>query len=331
MTRAHLGHARVLHAAGLCRAAGKAVAEAWLRAEFEAVDAVKADAERPLARAYADLLDRQRDAVMDALPGALASVRSLKQEDDPEVVGALLLSVADWLDDIEAEFGPLVADALEEGFLTGALRLGAGDLQPDVTDGARAVLSEVVSRIQGTTATTQAEVGRIIVAGIEAGDTVTEIADALGAKFDDWKAWRAELVAEDVTQAVFERGQVEAYRAGGVDRKRWLTQRDSEVRETHVAADGQEVGLDEPFVVGGYECDHPGDPVLPASESIRCRCSSLPVTTEKKAPTWRDERDAAIRAAYPALRDAEGQTGALATLAERHSVSERTVRRALWE
>lgn len=61
-----------------------------------------------------------------------------------------------------------------------------------------------------------------------------------------------------------------------------------------------------------------------------CRCTV--VFEPKEGPkTWRGERNARIRADYPALRDAEGQTSALATLAERENVSERTVRRVLWE
>lgn len=43
-------------------------------------------------------------------------------------------------------------------------------------------------------------------------------------------------------------------------------------RETHIEADGQTVPADEPFIVGGYEADYPGDPALPDEELVNCNC-----------------------------------------------------------
>lgn len=50
----------------------------------------------------------------------------------------------------------------------------------------------------------------------------------------------------------------------------WVSVGDPFVRETHVDADGQEVPGQAPFIVGGYECQYPGDWDLPAEE--RCNC-----------------------------------------------------------
>lgn len=58
-------------------------------------------------------------------------------------------------------------------------------------------------------------------------------------------------------------------------KKEWLATMDSRVRATHAEADGQERGMDESFRVGGYEADYPGDPSLPADESINCRCTVI--------------------------------------------------------
>lgn len=44
-------------------------------------------------------------------------------------------------------------------------------------------------------------------------------------------------------------------------------------RATHVAANGDKVqGLNTPFNVGGYSCQYPHDPNLPASEVVSCGC-----------------------------------------------------------
>lgn len=61
--------------------------------------------------------------------------------------------------------------------------------------------------------------------------------------------------------------------AGPGAKKRWLATPDTVTRKSHVAADGQEVPLDQPFLVGGEEADYPGDPTLSLEERGNCRCS----------------------------------------------------------
>ena len=58
--------------------------------------------------------------------------------------------------------------------------------------------------------------------------------------------------------------------------KRWDSQGDSIVRPSHLSADSQEVNLEEPFIVGGFQLMYPGDGSLgaPLSEIAGCRCSA---------------------------------------------------------
>lgn len=71
-------------------------------------------------------------------------------------------------------------------------------------------------------------------------------------------------------------GADEAARSTGLEMvKEWLSAEDARTRESHAEADGQEVGIDEAFIVGGYEMDRPGDPGAPASEVVNCRCAIL--------------------------------------------------------
>ncbi len=58
--------------------------------------------------------------------------------------------------------------------------------------------------------------------------------------------------------------------------KEWVTVGDEKVRDTHVAADGQERDLDEAYEVGGHLMMYPGDTRFnaPMSEIINCRCAS---------------------------------------------------------
>lgn len=66
-------------------------------------------------------------------------------------------------------------------------------------------------------------------------------------------------------------------------RKRWRSRHDDRVRSSHRKADGQAVGLDEPFRVGGAELMYPGDPSGPAGEILNCRCEMYLITTEGRA------------------------------------------------
>lgn len=53
----------------------------------------------------------------------------------------------------------------------------------------------------------------------------------------------------------------------------WHATQDARTRDTHAEMDGQEVGLDEPFLSSsGAEIMYPGDPDAPAEETINCRC-----------------------------------------------------------
>jgi hypothetical protein len=59
-------------------------------------------------------------------------------------------------------------------------------------------------------------------------------------------------------------------------KKRWSAILDPRSRPEHKAAHGQVVAWNEPFTVMGEELMYPRDPRASASNSINCRCSSLP-------------------------------------------------------
>ena len=85
---------------------------------------------------------------------------------------------------------------------------------------------------------------------------------------------RAVMIASNDTNAFANYEQhIEAIKAG-YTRKRWLAMRDKKVRHTHVWADGQEVAIQKPFIVGGYEMLFPLDQSLgaDAKEVVNCRC-----------------------------------------------------------
>ena len=72
-------------------------------------------------------------------------------------------------------------------------------------------------------------------------------------------------------------GRVESYRyaesIGITLQKEWLATLDDRTRDEHRDLDGQRVGVDEPFRVGGDEIMFPGDPDAEGYLVFGCRCS----------------------------------------------------------
>lgn len=92
-------------------------------------------------------------------------------------------------------------------------------------------------------------------------------------------AYEAKRFALTETGIVAELAQVETYRRNGVTRKRWNAL-GVNTRPSHQVLDGEEVGMDEEFSVGGYPADHPLDPRLPAAELVNCHCWVSPVVSD---------------------------------------------------
>lgn len=183
--------------------------------------------------------------------------------------------------------------------------------------------------------TTLAVIREVVREGVVEGWSADRTARRLREVWPDVARVRAERIVRTEVVRASNHGSLEGARRTAAEYglemdKVWVSTPDGRTRDTHRTADGQRRGLEEPFDVGGYAAMYPADAALPASEAVACRCTV--VFEPKEGPkTWRGERNARIKADYPALRDAEGQTSALATLAERENVSERTVRRVLWE
>lgn len=112
--------------------------------------------------------------------------------------------------------------------------------------------------------------------------TPDEIDHITGRYADRLLADRGETIARTETHAALSAGRQEGLQQliddGKVDAdavmRIWDATGDSRTRQTHMAAEGQERRLGEPFTVGGALLMHPGDTSLgaPGSEVIKCRC-----------------------------------------------------------
>ena len=99
-----------------------------------------------------------------------------------------------------------------------------------------------------------------------------ELKRDLGYKTD----YEAKRFALTETGIAAESAQIETWRRSGVTQKMWRILGQN-TRPSHQALEKVKVGIDEKFLVGGYEADHPLDPTLPPEELINCHCWSLPV------------------------------------------------------
>jgi SPP1 gp7 family putative phage head morphogenesis protein len=129
-----------------------------------------------------------------------------------------------------------------------------------------------------------------ITRGIIQGKSYPQMANEIKDWYDKG-AWQADRIIRTEGHRVREQGTQNSFEqaeAEGVEmKKRWMSALDTNTRDEHGAADGQEVNVDEPFVVGGEQLEYPGDPSGSAWNVINCRCSSEPIVNDFKPDTRR--------------------------------------------
>lgn len=124
-----------------------------------------------------------------------------------------------------------------------------------------------------STGATKAELQVLIHTAITKGQSVSQLAKAIKDQFAiDSKVRPLRIARTELTDAIND-GTTQTLRKEGHRGKEWSTVRDGRERETHAAADGQVIGIDDVFNVGGHTCRYPGDDNLPPHERIFCRCT----------------------------------------------------------
>ena len=281
---------KTLHHIGRYRAKGHPLPEEVLALEWAAIEKLKRSEERALERAAQRLFTDQEADVLRNLEAAVGDLIESKMLKGHTFIHRLF-NVERWRVVTAELFAPLLARTMRSGFDAGSARVNfTGDLtsgDPEVL----AFLQTLTQRTAGITDATADELARVVQLGLSESDTIPMLRTRISRLFSTWRNGaaglesRADLIAQTSGVAGFERGQQLAFVRAGVTEKAWLTRRDGRVRRPpasrfdHAAADGQRVPTPEPFVVSGERLMHPGDFSLSASagNTIRCRCSSLPI------------------------------------------------------
>ena len=130
------------------------------------------------------------------------------------------------------------------------------------------------------TDTTFFEIEEILKDGFAAGLPVTEVASQITAKFSSFKEYRSLAIARTETISASNFADLDAVEQTGLGDtllKFWIDSKDSQVRDSHVAAaaaygpDGA-IGTKDAFVVGADSMPAPANGTV-AAENINCRCT----------------------------------------------------------
>jgi len=194
--------------------------------------------------------------------------------------------VEDWLFDqrkyelLFEEFGQLLLPEIVHDRGREELeRLGVGvafDVNnPRVSD----FLGEKVYKFSfETNNTTIKHLRREFANGLADGEGIPVLAKRVEKVFDFAEKYRSVRIARTEVLGSSNFGALESYKQSGVvELKEWLATKDSSVRDSHAAIDGQQVPLLGRFSNG---LQHPGDPSGSAEEVINCRCALIPVVKE---------------------------------------------------
>lgn len=213
----------------------------------------------------------------------LKALRSALPEHMPKRAG-------DWIDDALDTTSAAWLKLLEESVVMRGIEVGNELLRADVAVGVDFDLIEeraalYASRRAGTaitqiSETTAKAVRGIITEAIESGWSLTRTKSALADLFDGFSNQRAFAIARTETASAMNWGRYQSAKETAtrlqIEIKRtWLAVNDSRTRPSHVAANGQTIGLEESYIVGGVLMKHPGDPMAPAQEVILCRCTEI--------------------------------------------------------
>lgn len=111
--------------------------------------------------------------------------------------------------------------------------------------------------------------------GVALGEDIGAIRERISAVYTEAGGFRAETIARTEVGASQNFGRNAEMLNQKVEKKVWVATF-SNTRDAHAEADGQVVGANEAYSVGGESLDYPGDPSGSPENVINCQCSSSP-------------------------------------------------------
>lgn len=140
---------------------------------------------------------------------------------------------------------------------------------------------DILNESEGITETTKDLIRKVFTEAYALGEGIDDIITKL--RDTELSRIRARLIARTESVTAANQGALFVAKSTGLElNKEWLSANDNRVRNHHRQVNGQVVGVDDYFNVGGYDMKCPGDhggkdgkfPV-PASEICNCRCTTV--------------------------------------------------------
>ena len=133
---------------------------------------------------------------------------------------------------------------------------------------------DLLNVAEGLTQTTKDQIQAVLSEAAEKGWSFDEIVSRL--QVPELTSVRARLIARTETvSAANGAATINAKETGLQLNKIWIAAIDSRTRPDHLIVNGQIIGVDDYFIVGGYKMSQPGDRTHGAdsSEICNCRCT----------------------------------------------------------
>lgn len=205
----------------------------------------------------------------------LSSLESIRSEIDR------IIEQGDYYDDFEQVFKEGGDRALKAGRQLTARRYNLQIATDVVPERAVEVVDDWVEEAAGSTLETiNEDATRWLRGAQEEGLSIPEISsrinnDLFDGRLEDHVAERA---ARTGTIATSNMGVHTGFEDSDlVIGEEWIAIGDQRTRDDHDEADGQIVAVEDTFLVGGEELEHPGDPSAPLEQIVNCRCTVVPV------------------------------------------------------
>jgi GNAT superfamily N-acetyltransferase len=225
-------------------------------------------------------LERLTEVLLVALQELAAHARGrLEDATVPAVTAAAfdpgrpLLSPSDWIGLLGGtpageNVADVMGDIIVDSSTNAALVIGTNVSDQVVIDTLQAHLGNIESWGPSLAASVQQALGKA--ASLES--TMSEARQAI-MEAGPFSEADAASIARTELAAAANGGMHAGWVASGVLTKYWRTVHDARVRLSHALAEGQKRPVQIPFTVGGWEAMYPGDPQLPVSQRVNCRCT----------------------------------------------------------
>lgn len=193
---------------------------------------------------------------------------------------AELFDDEEWIKKLEQATGETLTALQKAALLESLKSIGENmdSLPSNFSDVLKTELRNSTEKITESIGTIRKEVQEIL--GNNTDASASELRELLTKKFDTLKQSRAETIARTSANHTTNAAQSKTWDNYGYDIT-WLCQRDGDVRDSHLAADGQKRGEDGMFQVGADSMPYPCAGSI-AAENVNCRCMQFPEKRKAK-------------------------------------------------